>query len=51
MAPSEQWRQDGETLVRDLTFADFTEAMAFNPLSLSGQSNNVRLVRVFPSAK
>jgi 4a-hydroxytetrahydrobiopterin dehydratase len=29
MASSDQWRQDGEALVRDLTFADFAEAMAF----------------------
>jgi 4a-hydroxytetrahydrobiopterin dehydratase len=29
MAPSDQWRQDGESLVRDLEFDDFKAAMAF----------------------
>ena len=29
MAPSDQWRQEGESLVRDLEFADFKAAMAF----------------------
>ena len=29
MAPSEEWRQEGESLVRDLEFADFEAAMAF----------------------
>ena len=29
MAPSDQWRQEGESLVRDLEFDDFQAAMAF----------------------
>jgi 4a-hydroxytetrahydrobiopterin dehydratase len=29
MAPSDQWRQEGESLVRDLEFDDFQVAMAF----------------------
>ena len=29
MAPSDQRRQEGESLVRDLEFADFKAAMAF----------------------
>lgn len=29
MAPSEQWRQDGESLVADLEFDDFKAAMAY----------------------
>jgi 4a-hydroxytetrahydrobiopterin dehydratase len=29
MAPSDQWRQEGESLVRDLEFEDFRAAMAF----------------------
>ena len=29
MAPSDQWRQEGESLVRDLEFDDFKAAMAF----------------------
>jgi 4a-hydroxytetrahydrobiopterin dehydratase len=29
MASSEEWRQEGESLVRDLQFDDFKEAMAF----------------------
>jgi 4a-hydroxytetrahydrobiopterin dehydratase len=29
MAPSDQWRQEGESLVRDLEFDDFRAAMAF----------------------
>jgi 4a-hydroxytetrahydrobiopterin dehydratase len=29
MAPSDQWRQEGESLVRDLEFDDFKTAMAF----------------------
>lgn len=29
MAPSEQWRQEGESLVRDLEFDDFKGAIAF----------------------
>jgi 4a-hydroxytetrahydrobiopterin dehydratase len=29
MAPSEQWRQEGESLVRDLQFDDFKTAIAF----------------------
>jgi 4a-hydroxytetrahydrobiopterin dehydratase len=29
MAPSDAWRQEGESLVRDLEFEDFREAMAF----------------------
>jgi 4a-hydroxytetrahydrobiopterin dehydratase len=29
MAPSEEWRQEGKSLVRDLEFEDFEAAMAF----------------------
>jgi 4a-hydroxytetrahydrobiopterin dehydratase len=29
MAPSDQWRQEGERLIRDLEFDDFKTAMAF----------------------
>jgi 4a-hydroxytetrahydrobiopterin dehydratase len=29
MAPSEQWRREGESLVRDFEFEDFNAAMAF----------------------
>jgi 4a-hydroxytetrahydrobiopterin dehydratase len=29
MAPSEAWRQEGESLVRDLQFDDFKTAIAF----------------------
>jgi 4a-hydroxytetrahydrobiopterin dehydratase len=29
MAASEQWRQEGEELIRDFEFADFRAAMAF----------------------
>lgn len=29
MAPSDDWRQEGESLVRDLKFDDFKAAMAF----------------------
>jgi 4a-hydroxytetrahydrobiopterin dehydratase len=29
MAPSDQWQQEGESLVRDLEFDDFQAAMAF----------------------
>ena len=29
MAPSDQWRQEDESLVRDLEFDDFKAAMAF----------------------
>ena len=29
MAPSDEWRQEGESLVRDLEFDDFKAAMAF----------------------
>jgi 4a-hydroxytetrahydrobiopterin dehydratase len=29
MAPGEQWRQEGESLVRDLKFDDFAQAIAF----------------------
>lgn len=29
MAPSDQWRQEGESLVRDLEFDDFKGAIAF----------------------
>jgi 4a-hydroxytetrahydrobiopterin dehydratase len=29
MAPSDQWRQEDESLVRDLQFEDFRAAMAF----------------------
>jgi pterin-4a-carbinolamine dehydratase len=29
MAPSEAWRREGETLVRDDRFEDFAAAMAF----------------------
>jgi 4a-hydroxytetrahydrobiopterin dehydratase len=29
MAPSDEWRQEGESLVRDLKFDDFKAAIAF----------------------
>jgi 4a-hydroxytetrahydrobiopterin dehydratase len=29
MTPSDRWRRDGTTLVRDLTFRDFDEALRF----------------------
>ena len=29
MAPHDDWRRDGETLVRDLRFPDFAAAMAY----------------------
>jgi pterin-4a-carbinolamine dehydratase len=34
MAPSDQWRHEGESLVRDREFDDFKAAMAFvNPVA------------------
>ena len=29
MTPSDRWQRDGETLVRELSFRDFDEAMRF----------------------
>jgi 4a-hydroxytetrahydrobiopterin dehydratase len=41
MASSDQWRQDGEALVRDLRFADFAEAMAFvNRVAAAAEAAN-----------
>ena len=41
MAPSDQWRQEGETLVRDLSFADFAQAMAFvNRVAAAAEAAN-----------
>jgi 4a-hydroxytetrahydrobiopterin dehydratase len=41
MAPSDQRRQDGESLVRDLEFDDFKAAMAFvNPVADAAEEAN-----------